>query len=266
MTNSPPLVFCDSGIGGLPYLDWVRKRLPGENFLYLADTAGFPYGEKDPVGLRSLLKGHLELLNRRFTPKAVILACNTASVVTLGYLRNHFFLPLVGTVPAIKPAAGLPGRRCIGLLATNRTVEEAYTRRLIQDFASHCRVVKRGIPGLVDFVERKLHHSSQEEVEEYLRPLVEDLSDRGVDTLVLGCTHFVFLKAALQRMFKFSVEIVDSVEGVGRQVLRIVEKTGRAPEGAVGRARFYTTGGTGGLEIPREFAHRFDMEDLGVLT
>ena len=176
----------------------------------------------------------MDLLNRRFNPKLVVLACNTASVAALGYLRKHFSLPLVGTVPAIKPAACLSGRRCIGLLATNRTVEEAYTRQLIYDFASHCWVVKRGAPDLVDLVERELYHSTPEEVEEQLKPLVEDLTAQGVDTLVLGCTHFVYLKEALFRLFNPPVEIIDSVEGVGRQVLRIIEKAGRAPEGALG--------------------------------
>jgi len=261
MTNNSPLIFLDSGIGGLPYLNWLRDRLPGEDLIYLADSAGFPYGEKNPQELTDLLMERFDRMNRLFSPKAAVLACNTASVVSLEALRRRFPFPFVGTVPAIKPAAGNGRPHRIGLLATNRTVEEAYTQRLIADFASHCDVVKRGAAELVDFVENRYYQSTPSQVDAFLKPLVEDFSSRNIDALVLGCTHFVYLKEALERGLPH-VSIVDSVDGVGRQVLRVLESLGHREEGG-GRARLYTTGGSETLF--HDFARRSSLEEAGIL-
>lgn len=261
MTNNSPLIFLDSGIGGLPYLNWLRERLPGEDLIYLADSAGFPYGEKNPHELTGLLIERFDRMNRLFTPKAAVLACNTASVVSLEELRRRFPFPFVGTVPAIKPAAGNGTRHRIGLLATNRTVEEAYTQRLITDFASHCDVIKRGSAELVDFVENRYYESTPSQVDDFLKPLVEDFTSQKIDALVLGCTHFVYLKESLERSLP-DVSIVDSVDGVGRQILRVLESLGYRNDGA-GRAWLYTTGGS--EKLFRDFARRNNLEEAGIL-
>jgi glutamate racemase len=260
MTNNSPLIFLDSGIGGLPYLNWLRERRPEEDLIYLADSAGFPYGEKNPDELTALLIDRFDRMNRLFAPKAAVLACNTASVVSLEALRRRFSFPFVGTVPAIKPAAGNGTRHRIGLLATNRTVEEAYTQRLITDFASHCDVVKRGAGELVDFVENRYYESTPAEIDRFLHPLVEDFSSRQIDALVLGCTHFVYLKEALERGLP-GVSVVDSVDGVGRQILRVLDDLGRGVTG--GRARLYTTGGS--QQLFSVFARRNNLEEAGIL-
>jgi len=259
MINNSPLIFLDSGVGGIPYLDWVRQQLPKENLIYLADTEGFPYGQKDAQQLIELLINRVRMLDVEFSPKAVVLACNTASVVTLDVLRQNFDFPFIGTVPAIKPAASHANRR-IGLLATNRTVEEAYTNKLIEDFASSSDVIKRGASELVDFVERDLFYSSHEDSAAFLQPLIADLERDGVDSLVLGCTHFVYLRKLLKNGFSRDVEIFDSVLGVGQQILRILKNVGHGEEG---KSSFYTTGGDN--SVTREFAARFNLQDLGVL-
>ncbi len=242
-------------------MNWLRKKLPGEDLIYLADSQGFPYGEKAPGELTHLLIDRFERMNRLFAPKAAVLACNTASVVSLEELRHRFDFPFIGTVPAIKPAAGNGERHRIGLLATNRTVEEAYTERLIRDFASHCDVIKRGAAELVDFVENRYYESTPAQVDLFLKPLVEDFTSRKIDALVLGCTHFVYLKEALERGLP-GVSIVDSVDGVGRQILRVLDALGHRAAGD-GRARLYTTGGS--EKLFRDFARRSNLEEAGIL-
>lgn len=221
--DSRPVAFYDSGVGGLPYLSWVRERLPDERFIYVADNANFPYGEKRPHQLQEIATSVVATMISRFDPKLIVVACNTASVVALGTLRSAFSVPFVGVVPAVKPAAERSRARRIALLATTRTVGDAYSERLIQEFASDCTVVRIAGQALVAFIENEYLDAAPDQVKEAMEPAVASLGPERVDSLILGCTHFTFLDEEFKNQLG-GVEIIDSREGVGNQVFRLLDE------------------------------------------
>lgn len=224
--NSHPIAFFDSGIGGLPYLAWAKEHLPHEHFVYLGDTAHFPYGEKSPNEVRSFVLAGIETIVRVADPKLVVIACNTASVVGLAELRSRFKLPFVGVVPALKPAAERSTRRRIALASTDLTAENGYTDALVREFAADCEVVRVAERGLVRFVENEFAPGDEEAARSAIRPVVESVLREGADSLVLACTHFTLLDAAFRRELGESVAVIDSREGVGRQLMRLLEREG----------------------------------------
>ena len=262
-----PIAVYDSGVGGLPYLQWLLERLPAERFVYLADHGHFPYGEKTIEELRTIIPAAVEKLIAETDPKMVVIACNTASVVALAELRQRFGIPFVGVVPAVKPAAEQSSLCKIGLFATRRTIEDPYTDDLIRRFASHCKVVRYAEGGIVDLVEQNYFSTDKEERRALLRPAAKHFLAAGVDHLVLACTHFVYLKRELEELMEGTAEVIDSRYGVGRQVLRIVRREGLAFEGKLPREephRFYITGRADHQQY-RAFAAHFGLAWGGVL-
>ena len=219
--NRKPIIFIDSGIGGLPYLEWIKERLPDESFVYLADNENFPYGTKSADDLKLIMHDRMSALVESYDPKAAVIACNTASVVTLASLRSCFDIPIIGVVPAVKPAAFLSGSRRIGLMATSRTIEDIYTQQLIEDFASDCEVFRFAGSEIIDFIENRLYGAGRNEIEEVLRPAVDFFIGKRVDNVVLGCTHFLFLEKILVEMLD-GISLIDSREGVGNQIIRVL--------------------------------------------
>ncbi|MBT3276168.1 MAG: glutamate racemase [Spirochaetales bacterium] len=258
-----PIIFIDSGIGGLPYLEQTRKTLPKENYIYVADTTAFPYGEKSQEDLKKIVVERVSILIERFLPKTLVVACNTASVVALSTLRSHFDIPFVGVVPAVKPAAASSQKGRIGLLATNGTVSDSYTDKLIKDFASSCVVTRIGNAGIVDFVEHRFIDSTEQERAAALAPVVTLMKSSDIDTLVIGCTHFIFIEEELSRQLNGAVKIIDSRDGVCRQIVRKVQK-----EGVSGcnenKARFYITGKANSMRYSK-ISSQFDMTFAGSL-
>jgi len=212
-------------------------------------------------------------LVERERPRLIVIACNTASVVALDDLRRRFPLPLVGTVPAVKPAAAWSRGRRIGVLATQRTVEGDYLRGLVERFAGGCEVVGLPANDLVAFVENDLHRASAEE--RVARAVAEAARVRGagVDTVVLGCTHFLHLEVELRDAFGPDVLLVDSRDGVARQAVRLagghaaglagapaVESDPRRPPDS-----FYLTGPGPFEDRHLFFARSFALEPAGSL-
>ena len=224
MEKNAPIVFLDSGIGGLPYFEWMLREVPQETYIYVADRKNFPYGERETGELIALVIAVVEQIINELKPKLVVIACNTASVVALAKLRDRFKIPFVGVVPALKTAAERSHYRRIGLLATSRTVADAYTDRLISDYASDCRVTRVGNPDIVDFIERYFLHSSIDERQDLLDDTVKQFTEASIDFLVIGCTHFIFIEDDLRKALGQAVYIIDSREGVGKQVIRLLEK------------------------------------------
>ena len=217
----------DSGVGGLPYLESARKLLPSARFVYLADREGFPYGTKTREAVESIVRDRVSRLVAAFKPRAVVIACNTASQAALAAVRNdHPGLPVIGTVPAIKPAASATQSGVIGVLATDRSVVDPYLDELEARFASACRVERRGAQDLVAFVERRFLASTKVEIIEAIRPHVAYLVDRGVDEIVLACTHFLHVASEIESLANElaakravgKVKVVDSREGVARRL------------------------------------------------
>lgn len=228
MTDTDPqftsfcCAFLDSGVGGLPYLRQLKYLSPGTACIYVADTAHFPYGEKTPQQVSASAAETVEKILARFSPGVLVVACNTISVTALDALRRTFPLPFVGTVPAIKRAAAISKNRVIGLLATERTVENPYTRKLAHDFAADCRMIYQPASGLVSLIEKRLLFAASGERVDAVRPVVRPFLEGGADTVVLGCTHFLHLSDAFQTALGSGVQVVDSLDGVAQQACRIL--------------------------------------------
>lgn len=232
MSNST-VCFLDSGIGGLPYLEAARGYLQGRRLVYLADREFYPFGNKEPQALQGHLVRRIGRLIRLFDPSCVVLACNTATVVALEELRRRFPIPFVGVVPAIKPAAEDTDGRGIVVLATSRTVRERYVADLVERFAANRDVVGVERGPTVDFVEERWGEATEEERLEAAAEALASVDLDRTDAVVLGCTHFVFLRPYMERLVAGKVRIVDSVDGVARQIGRVCESMASTVDPAV---------------------------------
>jgi glutamate racemase len=219
------LIF-DSGVGGLSVLHEILRVRPNLSFVYVADNAGLPYGDKTPEWLQHRVSAVIATSLQFYTPKLVVIACNTASTLVLPQIRSEIPWPVVGVVPAIKPAAALSKNRVIGLLATPGTVKRVYTDGLIQDFAKDCHVIRVGSSRLVDLVERKLRGEALplDELKTICQPFME--STPIPDTIVLGCTHFPLVPAELQAVLP-GIKLVDSGTAIAQRVQTLL---GTAPD------------------------------------
>lgn len=217
----PRVLVFDSGVGGLSILAEIRDRVPRCELVYACDNAAFPYGTKGEDELVARVELVLKGLISETNPDIVVVACNTASTVALPHIRAHFPNPVVGVVPAIKPAARLTRSGVIGLLATPATVNRPYTLGLIDDFASHCTVHRLGSLRLVEMAEEKLRGKGTDpsEIRDIISPL---FADPALDTLVLACTHFPLLRAELEAAAPRPVQWVDSGEAIARRVLDLL--------------------------------------------
>lgn len=196
--TAPILVF-DSGVGGLSVLAHLRVRLPTCSFVFACDNAALPYGTKPVEWLRQRIVAFCQAAVRETGACALVVACNTASTVALDDLRRALAIPVIGTVPAVKPAAEHSQSGVIGVLATSTTIHGAYLQRLIQQFASQCEVVNIAADALVGQAERKLRGEALDDavLEAMLAPL---WAHSQLDTVVLGCTHFPLVKEECERI------------------------------------------------------------------
>ncbi|MGL4716348.1 MAG: glutamate racemase [Aeromonas sp.] len=237
------LVF-DSGMGGLTIYREIRRVLPAHNYFYSFDNAHFPYGELSESALIAACTGLVTTMVAQHHIDLVVIACNTASTIALPALRGALDIPIVGVVPAIKPAVAQTRNGCIGLLATPGTVSRAYTHQLIAQFAPGKQVLLKGTTELVIEAERKLAGLPVNRV--LLREVLADwLEGECVpDTLVLGCTHFPLLNAEIQQLMPHC-QLIDSGSAVANRVACLLRDRVDAallalPENE-GRARAYCT-------------------------
>jgi glutamate racemase len=221
--TSPILLF-DSGVGGLTVLAELRKVLPLAPVIYAADTAGLPYGGKTEAEIAARVAGLLGVLTERFRPRLATIACNTASTIALGMVRDVLNIPIVGTVPAIKPAAELTRTGAIGLLGTEATIRQAYVARLEAEFASGKRLVRHAAPALVAAAEAKLHGLPFDPatVDDAVASLRAKAGDAEIDTVVIACTHFPLLADELAAAFGPGVKLVDGAAGIARRIAALV--------------------------------------------
>jgi glutamate racemase len=216
--NAPILIF-DSGVGGLSVLGPTLELLPNAPIVYAADSAGFPYGTKSDAELASRVPALLGRLVERFHPRLAIIACNTASTIALEHVRSALDLPVVGTVPAIKPAAERSKTRVIGVLGTKATVRQSYVDDLAARFAADCTIIRHGSPELVELAEAKLAGGSVlvESVRAAAQPMFDAPEGDRIDTVVLACTHFPLLDEELRAAFP-NVEYIDGGPGIARRI------------------------------------------------
>jgi glutamate racemase len=222
-----PLVFLDSGIGSLPYVRFFRSRSPKEKIICLADRAGFPYGSRPKEELRALLLALTERLVSVYDPKILVLSCNSASVSALDFLRERFpSLPIVGTVPAVKPAVLASRTRRVGVLGTSRTIADPCIAALAERYGPDCAILGEAAPALVEFVEHRYASAKEEERLAAVTPWIEKFRAAGVDSVVLGCTHFLHLREEFRKAGKEDIGIYDSVEGISRRIETLLDEDG----------------------------------------
>lgn len=218
----------DSGVGGLSILGALLK-VPGLELAYGMDNAHFPYGTKSDADVLKYVLQSVQRFVHEWPCDIFVIACNTASTVALDEVRKILTCPVVGVVPAIKPAAALSQTKVIGLLATQVAVRQQYIDRLMAEHGGGCQLVRSGSGRLVELAEAKLRNlpPALEVVAEEIAPLFTTIGGGPVDTIVLGCTHFPLLKDEMQKVSPWPVRFVDSGEAVARRVVHLVEGMGR---------------------------------------
>ena len=225
MAMDRPLLFFDSGVGGLSVLAATRALLPRAPLVYAGDSAGFPYGIKSEAEIAARVPALLGRLVERFHPRLVVIACNTASTIALPTIRAALDLPVVGTVPAIKPAALASRTRAIGVLGTEATVRQAYVDNLAREFADDCLVLRHGSADLVEAAEARLRGQSvaPERFAAALRGLLDQPGGERIDTVVLACTHFPLVADDLAAASPRPLIFVDGAPGIARRVAALTE-------------------------------------------
>ena len=225
MDKTSPILLFDSGVGGLSVLAELRAVLPQAPVIYAADMAGLPYGTKSEAEVAARVCGLLGRMAERYRPRLICIACNTASTIALGMVRDVLEIPIVGTVPAIKPAAGRTRSGVIGLLGTEATIRQAYVDNLESDFAADKLLLRQAAPGLVEAAERKL--AGNGDVSAAVRQAVAALraQPRGdaIDTVVLACTHFPLLRDELAKALGPEVALVDGAHGIARRIAHLTD-------------------------------------------
>ena len=220
-----PLLLFDSGVGGLSVLAATQALLPQAPLVYVADSAGFPYGTKSEFEIAARVPALLGRLAERYDPRLIVIACNTASTIALGSVRAALDVPIVGTVPAIKPAAEISETRVIGVLGTDATVRQPYVDDLAARFAGDCVVLRHGSAALVELAEAKLH-GEKRPIADY-RAAIAGLFDQPggerIDVVVNACTHFPLVSDELAEAAPHPVRFVDGAPGIARRVAYLTE-------------------------------------------
>jgi glutamate racemase len=246
--RSAPIGIFDSGVGGLSVLKEVRGLLPEESLLYVADQAHVPYGSLRLRQVRAFAEGIARYLLEQGA-KMIVVACNTASAAGLRHLRRLWpEVPFVGMEPAIKPAAEQTRTGVVGILATPATFQGALFASLVERFASGARLLKATCPGLVSQIEKGEMETAATRLilEKALRPMLA----KGMDCLVLGCTHYPLVLPLIRRIVGEAVEVIDPSPAVARQVARLLDARGlRRVTGPEGEVRLCSTGSPLQLEL-----------------
>ncbi|MBO9624527.1 MAG: glutamate racemase [Sphingomonas sp.] len=265
MTDSRPVLFFDSGVGGLSVLAPTARLLPQAPLVYVADSAGFPYGTRSEAEIAARVPALLGRLAERFDPRLVVIACNTASTIALQHVRAALDLPIVGTVPAVKPAAEASRTRVIGVLGTEATVRQPYVDDLAARFASDCVVLRHGSAELVEMAETKLAGTAPEPAR--LRGVLEGLfaqpGGERLDVIVNACTHFPLLEAELAAAAPHPVAFVDGGPGIARRVAYLTQGQQWPEAPAPGRAVF--TALDARAESLRPALARYGLENVEAL-
>lgn len=239
MTNFP-IGIIDSGSGGLSIWKEIISLLPGESTVYIGDHANLPYSEKSTVYIRRRVKKLISFLLKKHV-KLIVIACNTATVAGIDWYRKQFpDIPIIGVVPVVKTAAATTKTNEICILSTTYTKNSTYQKELIRQFASQAKVIAVGSSRLVTYIEST--ENMGEDIAKELRKVLRPMQGSAVDVLVLGCTHFPFVKEKIRRAIGPSVTLLDSGPAVARQVQRIMEHNNLLAGHKKASHIFYTTG------------------------
>ncbi|WDP91110.1 MAG: glutamate racemase [Desulfobacter sp.] len=240
MIKSNPIGVFDSGVGGLSICHAIKEILPGEHITYFADIHFSPYGNKPGPLINKRSEYIAEFLINRGC-KAIVVACNTATVTSIQRLRSKFLIPIVGVEPGIKPASLKSNNGIIGVLATAQTLDSDSFKSLKARFSKQIKIEVQACPEFVDLVEHLNHNSEKAEriATKYIHPLLV----KGCDQIVLGCTHFSFLKQAIEKVSSGRADIIDTAVPVAKELKRRLYESNRHNESeAHGMMEFWTSG------------------------
>jgi len=219
MANNQPIGFFDSGVGGISVLKKAMELLPHEDFIYFGDSVNAPYGDKDLETIRELSFQAVDFL-LSFQCKSIVVACNTATSAAISDIRAKYpDLPVIGIEPALKVAIDHTTDGKILVLATNRTLHEEKFRKLSDQFSQSRNIVSLPLPGLVEIIENG--EDFQEKSYDYLRKALKNV-DKDLSSVVLGCTHYPFIKPSLRRIFSAEILTVDGSEGTARRLKEVL--------------------------------------------
>lgn len=251
-----PIGVFDSGIGGLSILAALRSELPGEDFVYFADSGNAPYGERDDAFVIARARTITQHLRARHHIKALVIACNTATAAAVHLLRQeHPELPIIGVEPALKPAASVSQTHRVGVMATRGTLGSAKFRALMDSLAGQAEIVCQPCDGLASAIERGDARTIRQLCADYTAALGPTGTHPGaIDTLVLGCTHYPFARQTLQTLVGLHVQLIDSGAPVARQARRVLQDRNALSGKPHGTLALYTSGSGDELEAA---AHRW---------
>lgn len=263
----PTILLYDSGMGGLTVYDEIRKVLPHAHYLYCFDNAFFPYSEKTESVLIQRAVKIVQKISEKQPLDMVVVACNTASTVVLPALREKFHLPIVGTVPAIKPAAEISKTKTIGLLATKGTVARPYVSELIETYAKDCVVEKIGSTDLVEIVEEK-QRTGKINLQRLQAVVQEWQNHPKLDTVILGCTHFPLVKEELRQLLPNISHFVDPGIGIAKRVISLLEKESKVENKGFSNLKntAFCTIEADDLNIKRKIMQQWGFNELSVLN
>lgn len=213
----------DSGVGGLSILDEALQQLPHHNYIYFADSANAPYGDKPPQWIAERSLQICRYLMEQDC-SAIVVACNTATAEAIATIRSTLDIPIIGVEPGIKPAAMQSQNGIVGVLATEATLNSDKFNALLATLPEHCQFIKQAGAGLVPLIEAGLIETP--EMQALLRSHLKPIQDQGADTLVLGCTHYPFLKKMIRAVVGDSMTLIDTSDAVVRQLLRQMHQQG----------------------------------------
>ena len=241
MSAQDPVGVFDSGIGGVSVLRAIRALLPNEDLVYFGDSANLPYGEKSLEEIRRLSEYVTQFLLEK-NAKLIVIACNTASAAALKYLREqHPQVTFVGMEPAVKPAAEQTQSGVVGVIATTATFQGELFASVVERFAQSVTVLRQPCPGLVQQIEAGELDTAK--TEEMLRGWLQPMSEKGIDTLVLACTHYPFVMPLLHEILGPNVRVIDPAPAIAKQVKRLLEQQNLLSEKhGNGKLVYYTSG------------------------
>lgn len=264
MNADAPVGVFDSGLGGLSVLGEIRSLLPAEQLIYIADGAYVPYGEKtsEEIIQRSLLLSEYLLDHGA---KALVVACNTATAAAIEVLRQRWpNLVLVGMEPAVKPAAKLSQSGKIGVLATTGTIRSAKFAALLDRYSSQVQIITQPCPGLVEQIEAgELDTAATRKLlQEYVSPLLA----QGCDALILGCTHYPFIKPLLKQLLPTEVAVIDTGLAVARRLRQLLQEYALLASSRTMADSFYTTGDLAAMQktLPLLWPQQIEPQQLQI--
>lgn len=242
MSPDRPVGVFDSGVGGLSILARIHQLLPHESLLYVADSAHAPYGPKGDAFILERSRAIVDFLISKDV-KAIVVACNTATAAAVKQLREEYTLPIIGMEPAVKPASGKSKSGIIGVLATEGTLASDKFVELKHRFDGKAEIITQPCPGLVEEIEKL--EPDEAVIDRLLREYISPLLAKGVDTLVLGCTHYTFITRQIGEVAGANVAIIDTDDAVARRLGSVLDEKGLLnADGVTGETVFFSSGNT----------------------